>query len=147
MSALDGSNIPALVLEISGDVQEVPAACRVHMTSDNSHSFGVYLFWVPWLAGEDYTWLNMTLAKDRSNDRFHYGSAHPVLPGGQLSANGRSVVSWSVDTTLLSQYGPQQAHKNHAELVAHAGNAFDNPGAGCEVLANGDLRLAPEGAS
>ncbi len=147
LSALDGSNIPLLVLAISGDVQEAPVACRLHLVTHQPRTFKVYMFWIPWLAGEDYTWLNMTLSEDRSHDRFHLGSAHPVLPGGQLSANGRSIVPGTVDTNLLSKYGRQQLKKNHEVLVAHAGDVFTQPGSGCQVLRNGDLRLLPNAAT
>ncbi len=143
MSALHGSNIPLQLLAISENVQDAPAACRIHLVSRQPRKFEVYLFWIPWLAGEDYTWLNMTLGADRSADEFQLGSAHPVLPGGQLSSNGRSVVPWSVDTTLLSRYGPEQARKSHQVLVAHAGDAFAKPTARCQVLMNGDLKLLP----
>ncbi len=114
--------------------------------SSNPETFKVYVFWIPYLGGEDYTWLNMTITKDSSRDTFHLGAAHPVLPSGQLSANGRSVVPFTIDTTLLSRYGPQQARKSHELLVAHAGNAFSNPGARCQVLMSGDLRLLPSSA-
>jgi hypothetical protein len=147
LSTLNGSNIPLLVLAISGDVQEAPAACRLHLVTHQPRTFEVYMFWIPWLAGEDYTWLNMSLSEDRSHDRFHFGSAHPVLPGGQLAANGRSIVPGTVDTNLLSKYGRQQLKKNHAVLVAHAGDVFAEPGSGCQVLRNGDLRLLPNATS
>lgn len=145
LNALHGSNIPLQLVAISQNVQEAPAACRVHLVSEQPRTFRVYLFWVPWLAGEDYTWLTMTLAEKRSDDQFHLGSAHPVLPGGQLSANGRSVVPWTVDTTLLSRYGPAQVRKTHQVLVANAGDAFSRPTVRCEVLMNGDLKLLPGG--
>jgi hypothetical protein len=145
MSALHGSNIPVQVVAISENVQEPPAACRVHVISRQPRRFLVYLFWTPWLAGEDYTWLTMTLTDHRADDRFHLGSAHPVLPSGQLSANGRSIVPWTVDTTLLSQYGPVQARKTHRVLLANAGSAFSKPTSRCEVLMNGDLKLLAAG--
>jgi hypothetical protein len=48
-----------------------------------------------------------------------------------------------VDTTVLSRYGPQQARKSHKTLVAHGGDAFAKPGATCQLLTNGSLRLLP----
>ncbi len=147
MDALHGSNIPLQLLAISEGVQETPAACRVHLVSSHPETFKVYVFWIPYLGGEDYTWLNMTITEDRTRDTFSLGDAHPVLPSGQLSANGRSVVPFTVDTTLLSRYGPQQARKSHQLLLAHAGNAFSKPGASCQVLMNGDLRLLPNPAA
>jgi hypothetical protein len=143
LNGLHGSNIPLQLVAISQNVQEPPSACRVHVTSEKPRMFHVYLFWTPWLAGEDYTWLTMTLAGKPSDDHFHLGSAHPVLPGGQLSANGRSVVPWTVDTTLLSRYGPGQIRKTHQVMLANAGDTFSKPTASCEVLTNGDLRLLP----
>ncbi len=66
-----------------------------------------------------------------------------MLPGGRLTPNGQNVDPWSLDTTLLSRYGPEQAKKNRQVLMAHAGKAFSKPGAGCRLLTNGTLRLVP----
>jgi hypothetical protein len=66
-----------------------------------------------------------------------------LLPGGRLSSNGRSVNPRSVDTTVLSRYGPQQARKSHRILLSHGGDVFAKPGARCQVLTNGSLRLLP----
>jgi hypothetical protein len=86
----------------------------------------------------------MKVTKDPKTSTFHLGTSEPVLlPGGRLSPNGRSVNPRSVDTTLLSLYGPKQARKNHRTLVAHGGDVFAKPGAGCQLLTNGSLRLLP----
>jgi hypothetical protein len=86
----------------------------------------------------------MKVTKDPRTSTFDLGTADPVLlPGGRLSTNGRTVNPLSVDTTVLSRYGAEQAKKSHATLVAHGGDAFAKPGAGCQVLANGSLRLLP----
>jgi hypothetical protein len=146
MDALDGSNIPLQLLAISTGAQETPAACRVHLVASNPTTFKLYLFWIPYLGGEDYTWLNMTITNDPNRDTFSLGVAHPVLPSGQLSTNGRSIVPFTVDTALLSSYGPQQARKSRELLIAHAGNAFSKPAASCQVLMNGDLRLLANAA-
>jgi hypothetical protein len=147
LNTLHESNIAVQLVAISNNVQAIPAACRVHLLRNGSGNLHVYVFWVPWLGGEDYTWLNMTIAKDTSKDRFQLGLEHPVLPGGRLSQNGTGVVPGSNDTTLLSLYGPQQARKSHELLVGHAGDAFSKPGANCQVLRNGDIRLLPNNAS
>jgi hypothetical protein len=144
LNTLHRSNIASQLVAISENAQAVPTACRVHPLSTDSDTFHVYVFWIPWLGGEDYAWLNMTIAADPSRDKFHLGLAHPVLPGGRLSQNGTGIVPWSADTTLLSLYGPAQARKSHEVLLAHAGDAFSKPGASCQVLRNGDLRLLPD---
>ena len=57
--------------------------------------------------------------------------------------DGRTINRASVDTTLLSRYGPQQARKSKQLLVAKGGDVFAKPGARCQVLENGSLRLLP----
>ena len=66
-----------------------------------------------------------------------------LLPGGRLSADGRSINPLSIDTTLLSRYGAKQARKSQQSLVAHGGDVFTKPSARCQVLTNGSLRLLP----
>jgi hypothetical protein len=146
MDALHGSNIPVQLVAITQQLQRVPVACRVHLESREPHTFGVYIFWVPYLGSQSYTWMKMRIGKDVDRDRFSYGTAQPVLPGGLLSRDGRSIEPWSVEKTLLRLYGPQQARKNKRVMRAHAGNAFSSPGAGCQVLMNGQLRLVPNAA-
>jgi hypothetical protein len=143
MDALRDSNIPIQLVNITDTVQSVPAACRVRLVSRKPSTFRVYVFWVPWLGSQPYTWLDMTIGKDVSQDRFHLGTEQPVLPGGRLDPNKRDVNPYTVDTTLLSRYGPQQAKKNREVLGAHAGDVFSKPGARCQVLMNGHLRLVP----
>jgi hypothetical protein len=143
MDALRKSNIPLQLVTITDTVQEVPAACRVRLVSKDPSTFRVYVFWIPWLGSEPYTWLDMTFTKDVSQGTFRLGTDKPVLPSGRLTPNGRNVNPYSVDATLLSRYGPAQARKNRQVLMAHAGNVFSKPGAKCQVLMNGDLRLVP----
>jgi hypothetical protein len=143
MDRLAKSNIAIQLVTITDTVQSVPGACRVHLVSRDPSTFRVYVFWTPWLGSQPYTWLDMTLSEDVSRDTFHLGTAKPVLPGGRLDPNGRNVNPWTVDTTLLSRYGPQQARKNREMLVSHAGNVFSKPRAKCQVLTNGELRLLP----
>jgi hypothetical protein len=143
LTALDGSNVSTQLVSITNSVQSTPAACRVHLASRQGGTFSVYVFWIPWLGSESYTWLNMSVAKNPAHDTFDLGTEKPVLPGGVLSANGRSVDPYSQDTTLLSKYGPAQAEKSRELLEAHAAGTFAKPGAGCQVLMNGDLRLVP----
>jgi hypothetical protein len=143
--ALDGlqdSNISLQLATITKKwAQNVPATCRVALVSRNPNRFKVYVFWVPWLAAEPYIWLNMNLADDPHT--FRLGTTQPVLPGGRLTRNGRSVNRLSVDTTLLARYGPEQAEKGRRIMKAHAGGALTKPGAACEVLRNGSLKLLP----
>jgi hypothetical protein len=112
--------------------------------SQNSDTYDVYVFWIPYLAAEPYVWLNMKVTGDPRTSTFHLGTSEPVLlPGGRLSANGRSVNRLSVDTTVLSRYGALQARKSRKTLVAHGGDVFAKPSARCQVLMNGSLRLVP----
>jgi hypothetical protein len=146
-SAMDGlqtSSIPLQLIAVTRWVQKVPATCRIRLASRNPNTYDVYLFWIPYLAAEPYVWLNMKVTNDPDTSTFHLGTSDPVLlPGGRLSTNGRSVNQRSVDTTVLSRYGAAQDRKNHRTLIAHGGGVFAQPGAGCQVLANGGLRLLP----
>ena len=128
LDELQNSNISLQLVTITRWVQNVPAACRIHLVSRNPDTYKVYVFWIPYLAAEPYVWLNMKVTNDPGRARST--SARPSrcsLPGGRLSANGRSVNPLSVDTTLLSRYGPQQARKSHETLVAHGGDVFAKP--------------------
>jgi hypothetical protein len=144
LDELQNSNISLQLVTITRWVQNAPAACRIHLVSRNPNTYKVYVFWIPYLAAEPYVWINMKVTKDPQTSTFHLGTADPVLlPGGRLSANGRSVNPLSVDTTLLSRYGAQQARKSQKTLVAHGGDVFAKPGAKCQLLTNGSLRLLP----
>ena len=83
------------------------------------------------------------MTDDLNDEHVPLGTTQPVLPGGRLTRNGRSVNRLSVDTTLLSRYGPEQAKKGHEIMVAHAGDVLTKPGATCQVLKNGSLKLVP----
>jgi hypothetical protein len=144
LDSLQDSNISVQLATITTRwVQSVPTACRVAVESQSPRTFEVYHLWVPWLAAEPYIWLTMKITGDPATSTFHLGTSQPVLPGGRLQANGRTVNRLSVDTTLLSRYGPEQVRKGHEILVAHAGDVFAKPGAACEVQKNGSLRLLP----
>jgi hypothetical protein len=143
MDALQDSNISLQLVTITRWVQSAPAACRIRLVSGNPGTFKVYLFWIPWLAAAPYVWLNMNVTNDPRTSTFRLGTAQPVLPGGRLNRDGRTINRGSVDTTLLSRYGPQQARKSQEILVAHGGDVFAKPGARCQLLMNGSLRLLP----
>jgi hypothetical protein len=144
MDELQNSNIPLQLVAITRWVQKVPAACRIRLVSQNPDTYKVYVFWIPYLAAEPYVWLNMKVTNDPRTSTFHLGTSEPVLlPGGRLSSNGQAVNPRSVDTTVLSRYGPRQAKKSQATLVAHGGDVFAEPGAPCQLLSNGTLRLLP----
>ncbi len=144
LDALQDSNISLQLATITTRwAQNSPATCRVGLASRSPNRFKVYLFWVPWLAAEPYIWLNMDLTGDPRTGTYSLGTTQPVLPGGRLTRNGRKVNRLSVDTTLLSRYGPEQARKGRELMVAHAGDVLTRPGAACEVLKNGSLRLLP----
>jgi hypothetical protein len=145
LDSLQNSNISLQLVAVTRWVQSVPSTCRVHLVSRKPSVVQVYLFWIPWLAAQPYVWLDMNVTDDPETSTFHLGAAQPVLPGGRLNPNGRSVNRRSVDTTLLSRYGPEQARKGREILVAHGGGVFAKPGATCRVLRNGSLRLLPNG--
>jgi hypothetical protein len=145
-SVLDGlqnSNISLQLVTITRWVQSVPAACRVRLVSRDPSTYKVYVFWIPWLAAAPYVWLNMNVTDDPKTSTFRLGTAQPVLPGGRLKRDGQSVNRGTVDTTLLSRYGAEQARKSRQILVARGGNVFAKPGAKCQLLQNGSLRLLP----
>jgi hypothetical protein len=143
LDSLQNSNISLQLVTITRWVQSVPAACRIRLASRNPSTFKVYIFWVPWLAAAPYVWLNMNLTDDPRTSTFHLGTAQPVLPGGRLKRDGRTVNRASVDTTLLSRYGPDQARKGRELMRARGGEVFTRPSARCQVLQNGSLRLLP----
>jgi hypothetical protein len=143
MDSLQNSNISLQLVTISRWVQSVPSMCRVRLVSRNPSTFKVYVFWIPWLAAQPYVWLNMHVTDDPRTSTFDLGTVQPVLPGGRLKPNGQTVNRRSVDTTLLSRYGPEQARKSREILAAHGGDVFAKPGAMCELLKNGSLRLRP----
>ncbi len=143
VDSLQNSNISLQLVTITQWVQSVPAACRIRVASRNPNTFKVYIFWIPWLAATPYVWLNMNLTDDPRKSTFHLGTLQPVLPGGRLNRDGRTVNRASVDTTLLSRYGPDQARKSRQILVAHGGDVFAKPSARCQVLKNGSIRLLP----
>lgn len=144
LDSLQDSNISLQLVTISTRwVQSVPAACRVALEAGRPSTYKVYVFWIPWLAAEPYVWLTMNVTGDSRTSTFRLGASQPVLPGGRLQKNGRTVNRLSVDTTLLSRYGEEQVQKGHQILVEHGGDVFTKPGAACEVLKNGALKLLP----
>ena len=143
MDTLQNSNISLQLVTITRWVQSAPAACRVRLVSRNPSTYKVYVFWIPWLAAAPYVWVNMNVTDDPQTSTFHLDTAQPVLPGGRLNRDGRTINRGSVDTTLLSRYGPPQAKKSRQILRAKGGDVFAKPGARCQLLKNGSLRLLP----
>ena len=141
LDTLQDSNISTQLVTITRWVQSPPAACRVRLVSENPNTYKVYVFWIPWLAAAPYVWVNMKLTDDPQTSTFHLDSAQPVLPGGRLNRDGRTINRGSVDTTLLSRYGAPQAKKGRQILVANGGDVFAKPSAACQLLENGSLRL------
>ena len=147
LDALQGSNIALQITTVTTWVQNLPSTCRVRVAAEEPRSYDVYLFWTPWLAAQPYVWLTMRIpAGEPAKGDYSLGTADPVLPGGKLNADGRTINPASVDTTLLSRYGAEQAAKGKALMLEHAGDALKEPGAGCQVLKNGGLRLLPASA-
>jgi hypothetical protein len=141
LDSLQDSNISDQLVTITRWVQSPPAACRVRLVSRNPSTYRVYVFWIPWLAAAPYVWLDMNVADDPHESTFHLGTSQPVLPGGRLNRDGRTINRASVDTTLLSRYGAPQARKSQQILKANGGDVFEKPGATCQLLQNGSLRL------
>jgi hypothetical protein len=141
LDSLQDSNISLQLVAITRWVQSPPAACRTRLVSRSPRKLEVYVFWIPWLAASPYVWLNMNVTDDPHTSTFHLGTAQPVLPGGRLNRDGRTINRGSVDTTLLSRYGAPQARKSRQMLRAHGGDVFVGPGAPCQLLQNGSIRL------
>ena len=134
MNLLQRSNIPTQLVNLTATIGLPPAACRVHLESTHPKTFVVYVFWVPFVSSRAFTWMAMTIGSNTGKDAFHLG-AEPVLPPAAASLTGSG--------TLVSQLGPRQTARNQAVMKAHAGDAFSKPGARCQVLRNGYLRLLP----
>jgi hypothetical protein len=146
MDALQQSNIPRQLVNFTSTAGLAPATCRIRLESRSPHTFRVYIFWIPYVGSQSYIWLDMKLAEDTARDRFHVGTEAPVLPSGTLSPDRKTVAPGSLDyDTPLARYGPRQAERNRRVLMAHGGNVFSKPGAKCQVLQNGYLRLVPNG--
>ena len=143
MDSLQNSNISDQLVTITRWVQSAPAACRVRLVSRDPSTYKVYVFWIPWLAATPYVWLNMNVTDDPQTSTFNLDTAQPVLPGGRLNRDGQTINRGSVDTTLLSRYGAPQAKKSQQILRANGGDVFAKPGANCQLLQNGSIRLLP----
>jgi hypothetical protein len=143
VDVLQGSNISSQLVTITRWVQATPAACRIRRVSESPSTYRVFLFWIPWLAAAPYVWVDMHLTDDSKASTFHLGTAQPVLPGGRLNRDGRTINRASVDSTLLSRYGAEQAKKSQKILRARGGTVFEKPGATCQLLVNGSLRVVP----
>jgi len=120
MNALQRSNIPLQLVGLTTVAGLAPAACRVHLVSRRPNVFKVYVFWVPFERTRPYSWLEMTITKDPTRDAFHLGTARPGAKGAGLRARTR------IDNRVIQD---------------HAGGAFATPGARCQVLRNGYLKL------
>ena len=123
MNALEHSNIPLQLVGLTTVAGLAPAACRVHLSSRDPSTFKVYVFWVPIQRTRPYSWLEMTITKDPGRDAFHLGTALPISP----STVGKRAQEM-IDRRVIS---------------AHGGDTFTKPGADCQVLMNGNLRLVP----
>lgn len=144
MDALQTSNIPIQLVDLTATAGLPPAACRVRLESRSPSTFKVYVFWIPYIGPQSYSWLDMTITEDAARDKFHLGAAPAVLPSGNQLANGSIVAPPLADyDTPLSKYGRRQVKINSQVLRAHAGDVFSKPGARCQVLNNGYLRLVP----
>jgi hypothetical protein len=123
MNALQQSNIPVQLVGLSTVAGLAPAACRVHLVSRHPSTFRVYVFWVPFDRRRPYSWLDLTITPDRALDAFHLGTARPV----DAAASSRAA----------------RARIDRGVLLAHSASTFTKPGADCQVLMNGYLKLLP----
>ena len=144
LDTLQKSNISDQLIAITQLVQNRPAACRVRVVSLSPRRVQVYVFWIPWLAAEPYVWLNMDLPSDPHKGSYHVGTAEPILPGGRLNPDGQTINRGSVDTTLLTRSGPEQAKKSQEMLREHGSDVFSQPSGSCQLLKSGSLRLLPD---
>lgn len=145
MDALQTSSVPTTILNLTSTAGQIPAACRVHLISTKPRTFKVYLFWIPYVGPQSYSWLDLTITKNASQDRFHMATAPSVLPGGAGLGGGIAPVAGNIeyDRPLTFTLGSDYKRITQAELKKHAGNVFSKPGARCQVLMNGYLRLLP----
>ena len=143
LDKLQNSNISTQLLNLTLQAQNVPAACQIREVPEKPGTYEVYVFWIPWLAVEPYAWITMHLTGDPHTSTFHLETTEPILPGGRLNKDGQTINRGSVDTTLLSRYGAEQAKKSQLLLRKHGGNVFAKPSAPCQLLKNGSLRLLP----
>lgn len=141
LNALQTSNIPTTILNLTSTAGRIPAACNVHLLS--STTFKVYLFWVPYIGPSAYSWLDMTITKDPTQDKFHYATAPAVLPSGIGLGGAEAPVAGYIDYDLPLAKLSGQAAVNKKVLLAHAGNVYSKPDTPCQVLKNGYLRLLP----
>jgi hypothetical protein len=145
MNTLQGSNIPTQLVDLTATAGLVPAACQLHLVSRSPYTFDVYVFWIPFVGPQSYSWLSMRIGADPTNDRFHLGTAPAVLSGGGVQlGNGVTVPPTFADYDPLSAFGPRQNAINRRVMRAHSGDAFARPEGRCQVLKNGDLRFEPD---
>jgi hypothetical protein len=144
MNALQGSNIPTVILNLTSTAGQIPETCRVHLESRDPHAFKVYIFWIPYIGPAGYTWLDMTITKDPTQDKFKQGSAPSELEGG-AGLGGRGVAPLAdYDHPLKFTLGSRYKSVTQGVLKANApANVFSKPGAWCQVMKNGGLRLLP----
>jgi hypothetical protein len=58
MNSLQTSNIPTQLINLSATAGLAPAACQVHLVSTKPHTFKVYVFWIPYVGPQSYSWLD-----------------------------------------------------------------------------------------
>jgi hypothetical protein len=126
LDQLHGTNIPMQLLAMTATAGLVPHTCRVRLESKSPPTFKLFVFWVPYVGPQGYTWLDATITKDASKDKFHLGNAKAKFATDPQDGGS---IPGALDV--------KQA------LAAHAGNIFTKPGASCRALMNGDLRLVP----
>ena len=143
LDVLQDSNIATQLLNVTLQVENVPAACQIREVPQQPGTYQVYVFWIPWLAVEPYVWVTMNLTGDPHTSTFQLETTEPILPGGRLNKDGQTINRASIDTTLLSRYGADQAKKSQQMLREHGGDVFTMPSAKCQLLKNGSLRLLP----
>ena len=126
LNALQGSNIATQLIDLTATAGLAPAACRVHLQSRNPLAFKVYVFWIPYIGPQSYSWLTMTVTKDATRDQFHLGTAPAELAGGTGSI-GPTTGPVSPDYDPLSAFGHRQNVINRHVMMAHAGDVLPSP--------------------
>jgi len=122
MNALQKSNLPIQLVSLTTVAGVSPAACRVRLVSKTPRTYRVYVFWAPHERSRPYSWLDMTITGDPTEDEFHLGTSPPTLEEGSAEAT---------------------AAADRRAMLAHSGGVFAKPGGRCRVLMNGYLELLP----
>jgi hypothetical protein len=127
LDTLQNTSIPTTLVSLTATAGLVPQACRVHLESRKPSTFKLFVFWKPYVPP---------------------GYA-PATNAGADDVQQQSY-SW-IAATIGDNVNNDTFHLGHAPsalprakvMASNAGNVFSKPGARCQVLQNGYLRLLP----